>query len=141
MLSRLYTLLLVILAAWSSWAAFDDGWKGPCACALFLAFQIRFSDIRQCTLRDALLTGLVILLLLCSLKPPLNSVSIHDNGYFYHETRISPGMRHVDNSEAVQLNWPHCVGLPIWFVSVGLLWYQSFRSRKARQKNTPDAVE
>jgi hypothetical protein len=31
-----------------------------------------------------------------------------------------------------QLNWPHCIGLPVWLISVGLLLYQAVRGRKPR---------
>jgi hypothetical protein len=36
--------------------------------------------------------------------------------------------------EKLQINWPHCIGLPVWIVAVGLLLYQVTRSRKARQQ-------
>jgi len=32
----------------------------------------------------------------------------------------------------LQFNWAHCIGLPVWLVSVGLLLYQAVRSRKRR---------
>jgi hypothetical protein len=34
------------------------------------------------------------------------------------------------NKAQLQINWPHCIGLPIWLVSGGLLLYRAVRSRK-----------
>jgi hypothetical protein len=36
--------------------------------------------------------------------------------------------------EDLHINWPNCVALAVWFVSVGLLLHQSIRSRKTRQE-------
>ena len=32
-------------------------------------------------------------------------------------------------TEQLQLNWPHCIGLPLWMVSAGLLFYRVASSR------------
>ncbi len=37
-------------------------------------------------------------------------------------------------TEELQINWPHCIGLPTWVVTVGLLLYQVMRNRKVRQQ-------
>ena len=35
----------------------------------------------------------------------------------------------------LQPNWPHCIGLPVWIVAVGLLLYQAMRGRRrARER-------
>jgi hypothetical protein len=34
------------------------------------------------------------------------------------------------------INWPHCIGLPVWIVSLGLLSYQVTCSRKSRREAT-----
>jgi hypothetical protein len=36
--------------------------------------------------------------------------------------------------EELPINWPHCIGLPVWIVSLGLLFYQVTRSRKPRRE-------
>ena len=41
-------------------------------------------------------------------------------------------LNHLDTAK-FQLNWPHCVGLPVWLLSVGLLLHQAIRYRKRRQ--------
>ena len=43
---------------------------------------------------------------------------------------------HLYTTEELRIHWPHCIGLPMWVVAVGLLFYQAIRSRKARQKVT-----
>jgi hypothetical protein len=39
----------------------------------------------------------------------------------------------VDNQK-LQINWLHCIGLPVWLVSVALLFHQSHRIRKKREQ-------
>ena len=34
------------------------------------------------------------------------------------------------DKEELQPNWPHCIGLPVWIVSVGLLLYRAVRDRR-----------
>ncbi len=36
--------------------------------------------------------------------------------------------------EPPPIHWPHCIGLPVWIVSFGLLFYQVTRSSKARRE-------
>lgn len=37
-------------------------------------------------------------------------------------------------AERQRLNWPHCIGLPVWLLSVALLFHQSYRIRKKRER-------
>ena len=37
-------------------------------------------------------------------------------------------------AEELQINWYNCFVLAVWFLSVGLLFYQSFRTRKTRRR-------
>lgn len=42
----------------------------------------------------------------------------------------------IDDSwdyEELRINWPNCIVLAVWLISVSLLLHQAFRSRKARQ--------
>jgi hypothetical protein len=37
----------------------------------------------------------------------------------------------TDREEELQINWPHCIALAVWLISVSLLLYQAVRSRRA----------
>jgi len=37
-------------------------------------------------------------------------------------------------TEELPIHWPHCIGLPVWIVSLGLLFYQVTCSRKSRRE-------
>jgi hypothetical protein len=36
--------------------------------------------------------------------------------------------------EPPPIHWPHCIGLPVWMVSLGLLFYQVTCSRTSRRE-------